>query len=104
MDDNHDIIRERRLRLAWTCDTNGSPDHTLTGVALIGSGQGFKRGPASKLFISSSVVCCRQYISRTSNQHFYPHYVFDIIVASAANFSRVQFPLHFHDFFVISRV
>jgi len=27
-----------RRPLAWTCDTNGSPAHTSTGVALGGSG------------------------------------------------------------------
>jgi len=27
----------KKTRLAWTCDTNGSPAHTSTGVALRGS-------------------------------------------------------------------
>jgi len=30
-----DILSERiKTPLAWTCDTNGSPAHTSTGVAL----------------------------------------------------------------------
>ena len=34
----------KKTPLAWTCDTNGSPAHTLTGIAL-GCSAGFKRGP-----------------------------------------------------------
>ena len=46
-----DILSESRLRwLAWTCDMNGSPVHTLTGVALGGSGfQERSRSSAYKL-------------------------------------------------------
>jgi len=44
-----DILSERRL-LAWTFDTNGSPAHTKTGVALGGSGvQEGSRSSACKL-------------------------------------------------------
>jgi len=43
-----DILSKRRLR--WTCDTNGSPTHTSTGVALGGSGvQKGSRSSARKL-------------------------------------------------------
>ena len=33
-----DNILSEKTPLAWTCDTNGSPAYTSTGVALGGSG------------------------------------------------------------------
>jgi len=38
-------VKEDSVGLEWTCDTNGSPAYTSTGVALGGSG--VQKGPRS---------------------------------------------------------